>query len=538
LALSSPDGPGSAGGRPETAVIIATIVPVLLGLYLLLTSTSIVISGIWPYDAKRILQLILLVVLCLLPLLNVRIRHEISRILQNIPAWLRYSLTFFLTVGVLSVLVHAESWMHAANSFSEVVLFTLLLFAVIVTGACRRIAGKYFDRVAISLLALTGLAVGVQELVGVLAASGAGVDFSFRVSLLYFSWPRFYNQVQAWMIPALAALPLLFGKSRLTQVLCLLVLGLQWYIIMMTGARGAFVSVMAGLVFALVFLPPVRKLLFGWQAAGLLLGGLIYAAVLFHFEADSPRDVAQDKNQPQTQAEAPGNQPKGFYLNEDGSKSAFYQQSLGRPMANTSGRIRDWKIAVSEVVAHPLIGIGPMNLVCTSSVPWGHPHNFPLQLAMEWGVPVAGLACLLFLLLLKSATALLRNHTVIERQENIIACCLLTGIVSAALYSCLSGVLVMPASQTAAILVCGMFLGLVPPGAARPGKDRPNKERRLASLLPIFVLSLGLLALGLHELATMEQRADQLLPGEGMHPRTWQDSMVCKFYTSKINHIR
>ena len=162
--------------------------------------------------------------------------------------------------------------MQGLNSFSEVALLSALVLGVFVVAACRRIAGRSFDRVAIGLIAMTGLTVGMQELIGVIAAHNAGVDFNFRISLLHFSWPRFYNQVQSWTIPALVALPLLFARYRLAFFLCALVLGLQWYIILATGARGSFVSIGAAIVLALVFLPTVRWRLLTWQLSGLAAG--------------------------------------------------------------------------------------------------------------------------------------------------------------------------------------------------------------------------------------------------------------------------
>ena len=139
-----------------------------------------------------------------------------------------------------------------------------------------------------ALIALTGLAVGVQDLVGAAAAHMAEVEFNFDLALIYFSWPRFYNQVQTWMVPALVALPLLFARYRLASIVCFIVLGLQWYIILATGARGSFVSISAAIVIAMISLPTVRYRLLKWQAFGLALGVLIFALVAFSFEAGGP----------------------------------------------------------------------------------------------------------------------------------------------------------------------------------------------------------------------------------------------------------
>jgi hypothetical protein len=510
----------------NSTVLISLLVPLLLGGYLLLTSTTTVIPGIWPYDAKRVVQIVMLLVLFSIPALDSGIRNGLGSQLAALPSWLKSTLITLAGIGVLSALINAESTMHALNSLSEVVLMSALLFSVFVVAACRRIAGRPFDFMAVGLLAMTGLAVGVQELLGVLAAHSGDVEFNFRISLLNYSWPRFYNQVQSWMVPVLTVMPALFVRSRLARALCLLVLGLQWYIIMMTGARGAFVSIAGAFFLVAIFIPILRKHLLTWQLAGFVFGALIYAAVAFSFQAPAP-DIPDDTLQQQAQQEAGANRRGGFYGNEEGTKGGFLAQSLGRPMANTSGRSWMWKIAIQDAVNHPLLGIGPMNYVCTSSVNMGHPHNFLLQTAAEWGIPVALAFGFLFLYLLAAAIPYWRRQKREEPSDQLLGCLLLTGLVSAALYSCLSGVMMMPASQVTGLLLCGMLLGLVP----LQGDGRASPAAR-TSFIPAVLASVALLALSWHELSTLEERAALLRPGEDMHPRIWQNAMVCRLYVN------
>ena len=124
-------------------------------------------------------------------------------------------------------------------------------------------------------------------------------------------------------------------------------------------------------------------------------------------------------------------------------------------------------MTLEDIRQHPLTGIGPMNYVCTSPKPIGHPHNFPLQLAAEWGIPVAvvSAACC-------ACCGGGRHHVRQNRfgspEDNILAGLLLTGLTAAALHACLSGVMVMPASQVTGLLICGMLLGLYPFAPAKP----------------------------------------------------------------------
>jgi hypothetical protein len=522
--VAEPISPAAESLRREPGFAVSLLAAALPGLYLLITSTTTLVSGIWPYDFKRMLQFALLLALFLLPTLSRRIREELGALLAAVPRWVGFTLLGICAWGVLSAAVNARSAMHLANSLSEVALLTSLVLAVFVVAACRRVSGRAFDRVAVSLLALTGLAVGTQELLGVAAAHAAGLEFNFRISLLHFSWPRFYNQVQSWSVPVIAALPLLFSRYALAKVLSVLVLGLHWYVILMTGARGSFVSLAAAFAFALIFLPAVRRPLLQWQLSGIVLGALIYGGVLLSFQAMTEAETVAAT---QSSQQAEGRPRAGFYGNEDEQTSAFLAQSVGRPLLDPMGRTGMWRVTLRDARAHPLLGIGPMNYVCTSPTHIGHPHNFPLQVAAEWGIPAALAICGLFAALLLGAATRIRRGVFTYPADAVLAGLLLTGVLAAALHACLSGVLVMPASQVTGLLVGGMLLGLMPLRAA--GLPVPVRQR---AFLPGFglLLAAGLLVLGAQELRTTTERAVLLRPGEDMRPRIWQDAKVCRLY--------
>jgi hypothetical protein len=513
--------------KHDFAVILSLSAAALLGGYLLLTSTWSPRTGIWPYDLKRILEFGLLFVLPTLPLFNLPIRKQLGSLLRQTPLWMKLTLAAVFLAGVLSALLHARSLMHALNSLSEVALFFLLAASVYVVGACRRIGGKTFDQVAVGLLALTAIAVGMQELIGVAAATAGGVEFNFRISLMHFSWPRFYNQVQSWAVPLTAALPLLFTKRRLLAVIgCGLALGLNWYVILMTGARGSFVAIAGAVTFAVIFLPPVRTRLLIWQLAGFSLGALVFTVVLLIQESavvtPSPETTGNEKPAIERGIrEADEGAGKGL----EGGESSFFKQSIGRPMTHTSGRSWMWKTMLHESRDDRLLGIGPMNLVCTAKRRLNHPHNFPVQLAGEWGWPVALAVAALFLALLFRLSSAVRASAYGSSGDTVLAGLLLASTVSAALHACLSGVMVMPASQVAGLLICGMLLGLAPV----PESDRGEPARR-GMLACATLLAAALLTLGAHELGTMQQRSVQLEPDDRMWPRMWQDAMVCRLY--------
>ena len=294
----------------------------------------------------------------------------------------------------------------------------------------------------------------------------------------------------------------------------------------MTGARGSFVAIGAASFFALIFLPPIRSCLLKWQIAGFVLGALIFALVMFSFEtgdaADGTTEPKSDSIQHSVGREA-DRKASGARLT--GGKSSFFRQSLGRPMVHTSGRTWMWSVTVRDARNNPLLGIGPMNYVCTSTERIGHPHNFPLQLAAEWGIPVALVVCAIFLFLLWRISRSIRQNEFASPDDTVIAGLLFTGVLAAALHACLSGVMVMPASQVTGLLICGMLLGMYP---TAPG-ERVGRALHWG-FIPGLIMTISLLGLGAYELQTMKSRAELLNPGESMWPRIWQDAKVCTLY--------
>ena len=109
-------------------------------------------------------------------------------------------------------------------------------------AACRSVAGPVFDRLCLFLVATLGLVVAFTELTGLIAGWSLGTEFGFEEMLVRFAHPRFYNQLQSWTLPLLAAVPLLFGKTLKHLVIAITLIGLQWAIVMMAGGRGTFIA--------------------------------------------------------------------------------------------------------------------------------------------------------------------------------------------------------------------------------------------------------------------------------------------------------
>lgn len=512
---------------------LAVAVAVLLGAYLLVTSTVTLSASLWTYDVKRILELCLLPLIFAVVLLHGPLRAGLQDQLRRIPRWLVAALGLIVALGVLSCVRNSNSAMALIYSLAEVSLLALLVLAALCVAACRQAAGTLFDRTALLLLALVAVTVGLQELLGVLAALNSGVEFHPRVALLHYSWPRFYNQVQSWSIPVIAALPLVFPGKPLAKFFCVAALALEWYVVVATGGRGSMIGVGGALLIAVIFLPAMRKTPIQYQFSGLLGAMLIYGLVVFgHLQlAAGGFGNHADSTVSAPPTLAPGhtdNQAQAIQGMGD-SRRQFLEPLTGRRVWTSSGRIAMWRGTLRDARTHPLLGIGPMNYACSGPLyRAAHPHNFPLQFLAEWGIPA-------FLLLLPVTgfllLALFRQVRQPQAGSVPLAGFLATALLAAAIHACLSGVLVMPASQVAGLLVGGWLLGTLPPAQASPRHSQAPASMALrVALLLGLALSIALLAFARREIAVSELRLEQTEVMDRGIPRLWQNGKVCRLY--------
>jgi O-antigen ligase len=516
--------------RPQK--LIALGCGALSGLFLLLTSTTFLVEGEFVYDVKRLLQLGLILILVVAALTSRCLREAFAQQIARIPVWTGGLLGLIVVLGIVSSLSNASSVMHAMYSLLEVAMLGMLVIAALVIAACRTVAGRSFDQVAITLLALTAIAVGFQELLGVAAALANDLEFFSRISLMHYSWPRFYNQVQAWTLPVMAALPLVWSRSNsellrnrwFQGLVCLGALALHWYIILMTGGRGVALSLLVSFLICLLFVPGCRRATLQLHLPGLVAGVLLFFAIAQINEQMLYSDQPASQLEISDSTTPTGVNPADHYVKEK-DETRFERQSMsGRLSLDSSGRMPMWRNSLTDIKSNPVLGIGPMNFACTGpKYRAGHPHNFALQFAGEWGIP-ATLA--LFSILAFLALTMWRLEKTLARPYDVrLGALLVTSLVAAAVYSCLSGVLVMPASQVAGILIGGWLLGLVP--ASQPA----NSARRV----PAVLLALGIFIGGsvtAFSLVEADQRVyrESVIPAMDQKiPRYWQQGKICKY---------
>lgn len=437
--ISVDDAASSSHGKPG-APPTALFVVLALGLYLLTTSVFYPLGILSVFDAKRMLQLGMFAVLLAFALGHPALRAAFSRQLGRVPGQIALTIGLLFAIGVASSLRLA----NPGYALLDVSMFFVLILLVFVTAASRDLCAGLFDRWAIVMLAAMGCAVFVQELMGYIHGWVTGVAFDYERVLVHFANPRFYNQLQTWCIPLLAALPLLFPRTRGIRSLCIFVLSLQWFLVLSTGARGTVVGLSTAMLFIALWLPAWRRYWLGLQLAGIVFGIVLYVGVLV--------------------------------LNQVfvAGQGDFFDKSVGKPMLHTSGRSWLWSLALEDALDNPVLGTGPGRYACDKHpLVLSHPHNFVLRILSEWGFLALFLVLMLairigggLLIGLRRLQDLLRSGTVHGPPhgpgsiDTGLAAMLATSIVAAAIHACLSGVLIMPASQVAMVLVAGWMLSI------------------------------------------------------------------------------
>jgi len=522
---------------PETKLslerLTALLLPVLLGVYLLVTSTTNLSDTLWQFDAKRMLQLYLLPCMFLWMLLIPSLRSAFSEQVSKIPHWIAAALALMFLLGVISAWHNSTSRMGLAYSLADVALLFILIPAALVIAACRNVAGELFDRIVIVLIAMVGVAVGLQELIGVVAALNIGIEFNPRIALPHFSWPRFYNQVQSWTMPAIAALPFMFPRKRSVWLLCLLALGLHWYVVIATGGRATAVSVVGAVAIAAVLWPLARKRLLAINAIGLLLGILVYALVLLgHWNLSVSRANQTETNRSGIESSQSTNQ-KNTVGNSAVEDSKFISTITGDRMKTSSGRTAMWRGSIQDTKTHPWLGIGPMNYACKGPVyRAAHPHSFPIQFLSEWGIPafLLMLSVALFIAFRLVVTLRAETGTAGEQPVDALKLALATSLIAAAICACLDGVLIMPASQVAGILMVGWMIGTS--GSTGLQIAHPPARKFAPTIFLAFALATSLLFLTFarQEIAIHEQSLEATPLMDRLIPRLWQNGKVCAIY--------
>jgi putative inorganic carbon (HCO3(-)) transporter len=241
-----------------------------------------------------------------------------------------------------------------------------------------------------------------------------------------------------------------------------------------------------------------------YHIAGVVTGIAIYASILF----------LNDVLIPQAQS------------------GEFYSHSVGRPMAHTSGRSIMWRFSIEDGINNPIIGTGPTQYACEHDITLpAHPHSFPLRILGEWGSIAALMVILLAftigLKFLKELKQVNETRQTDPPLRSLLSVSLIAGII----HACLSGLMIMPASQVAMILSGGWVLSYV--GSTRPRRGTLYTTNLL--LLVGVTLAFSQFVFAIKELPNLAMRTSYSANYGSMMPRFWQDGRVCEYEYSSLS---
>lgn len=300
--------------------------------------------GVTPYfyDQQRILQLVVLLAVVLIVAIDRRVRAGVLQAFTGLPMATRAGISAFFALGVMSA---ARAPLRTA-AFREVGMFVLLTVLCFIVVAARQQAATLFDLWALRLLVVAAATYSL-----VFAIMDLVVD---RGSMMIgFDNPRSFGQVGLWLFPLLVTAALrrtrrpAFRLGRWVTVIA------WWALIVEGGGRSAmYGSLLGAAVTPFVVGRAGRE----WTRATVCV---VFAGTTLWF----------------TWVSAFGHGTGGLLRAVDKGGDA-------------SGRFDMWADTIELIAARPVLGVGPEHYAYHDTH-LASPHNVPLQIAAEWGLPAA-----------------------------------------------------------------------------------------------------------------------------------------------------
>ena len=400
--------------------------------------------------------------------------------LADAPIVFRWPFLSVVLIGLVSALRASVPTM----ALREVALFVLLgmlsLSVLALAGANQRIV----DVAILAALQGSALVFIVVFWMARIAASQMSQPFEWIHPFISFANVRHFSQFQSYTLPLLVLPLLMSGLSLRWKVGAFLIAVHWWALQFAVGTRAIWFAVAVSAAILLFALRrdavPYLRLL-GCAIAG---GGLLYLLLTFSVLKDAPglSDVAR----------------RGF---------------------ETSNRSELWNTALDMVKESPMLGVGPMHYSFRNFAWAAHPHNSVLQLASEYGLPVATIVVLLFVHLMWKCMQWAKTaRSDDDRSINVGLCAALMMGLSDSL---VSGNTLMPVSQITLFVLIGWVIGrnIVPPRVV-PSRSTKRAELVVAtfSIIAAIVVSHG--ALVYYQYWDARQF---FVPAGPSHPRFWEE---------------
>lgn len=406
----------------NTSILFITFL-ILLACFISLVPSFYLLKWATTFDEKRILEIGLLLSTACFILFSKQTATLQLQSLYSLPPIALWILFIILLLGGLSSVLAPSP----PDALLELSLLSLLFSFTISLSQITK------DHLSITLIIFLGaILIGVlfYEITFFSGYIGTFIQsFPFDAYILFanFSNVRFLNQFQVWTLP-LIVLPLILYREKLNPRLFMfiLLLGIVWWVIVFASrGRGIQLAILAASCLTLMIFRKDAWPLLKWLGISAFLG-LISYLLLF------------------------------VYIPESG------QEIILHGIMNDSARIELWSSALTMIQENPLLGVGPQHFAYYQQTIANHPHNSLLQIAAEWGIPVA---ILIISLLVWGAISWRRkfydsDSEIRSSEKKHVWIALFCSATAGLAYSMVSGVIVMPLSQIMFAAVIGMMLGL------------------------------------------------------------------------------
>lgn len=471
-------------------------------LYILLTPLfDLLPAGV--YNEKRILELLLLLSISLTTILSKPLRSETLVIFQQLQRRTQFAVLAIPCLGLLSTLFSA----HPEHAILNVALYSLLGICCFIIAA----AVKTHSQTAITMLILTVCAVTLaylsQFIAGLTAATFSDAGLVHAALFGNFAHIRFFSQFQSWtlMLTTLPLLSLPLMRNRLLTALVIFIAAGGWFMALSSGTRGMLLgSIIAITIISLL----LRKHAASWLKWTILSAALGLTCYLFIFIL-LPMLTA-------------------------GDSSAVLNGTIGRNLGSSSGRIYFWQQAWLMIQQQPLLGIGPAHYACRPEIPVvAHPHNSLLQIAAEWGLPVAITLLAIFIKGNHAWLQRIQHSTWKNNHQQIIAIALFASLLTASIHALFSGIMIMPLSQVLMITIIGTMLGLYFSKTQSGQTATITPPSQTSHNMLIAFLTLCIIVISIRTLPDMFMlemlHTDYITSVGGTHakPRFWQQGRLC-----------
>jgi putative inorganic carbon (HCO3(-)) transporter len=406
-------------------------------------------------------------------------------------------LAMFFLLGILGSI---GAFSPAYALFEVSIFFLLYLFAQLIAGEIAR-GGNMTMLALVQVMALTCALYSLQFWVAYSAGFVLHISLDVGDFALPFGNIRFFNHMQTATLPLIILLCCITpGQSRLR----LLWWGLSaywWMAIFATSGRGTLMGMIGGCIAVAILRRRQARSYLKAAALSAACGLLAY----FVFLVAIP-----------------------YLLGVESLGALRY--GIDRTAADpASGRGILWHRAISLILQHPLLGVGPMHFAHNAGDLHigAHPHDWIMQIASEWGIPAflclcAALAC--------GGRALLRagSRLAAEDQLNQTICsALVAGSATILIDGLVSGLFVMPQSQLAIALFLGCAIGWYRANAGpAPDIAQPTRIRRAGAAVLIVAAAACLVTVVWPDVAA-RYNGDGLRPAQAAlnagtnWPRLW-----------------